>query len=152
MTESFKQARDEVQSNLNKYEYGLDKTRAWEGFVLGADWAYGWREEERKKKFKTLNDRFDRDQAIIKRLKEALEKLKIMSPSAKYRWVANYTYKDCINDIDLLRSTGRKYFDNEKDALEFVENNKHKGKPFYWQPQMHKEVEVMREVYEWKPI
>jgi hypothetical protein len=142
MTESFKQARDEA-SNI-EYVKNIDQDIF---FKQGANWAYGWREEERKKKFKTLNDRFDRDQAIIKRLKEALEKLKIMSPSAKYRWVANYTYKDCINDIDLLRSTGRKYFDNEKDALEFVENNKHKGKPFYWQPQMHKEVEVMREVW-----
>ena len=70
----------------------------------------------------------------------------------KYRWVVNYAYKDCINDLDLLRSTGRKYFDNEKDALEFVENNKHKGKPFYWQPEMHQEIEVMREVYEWKSV
>ena len=68
----------------------------------------------------------------------------------KYRWVVHYAYKDCINDLDLLRSTGSEYFDNEKDALAFVENNKHKGKPFYWQPDMWREVEFEVTTKHWK--
>ena len=68
---------------------------------------------------------------------------------AKFRWVVNYAYKDAIADIDLLMSCGKKYFDNEKEAKEFVKNNRHKNRPFYWQPSMHVEVERIREIKEW---
>lgn len=68
----------------------------------------------------------------------------------KYRWVVVYTDKYAFDDWGA--GNCREYFDNEKDANNCVKNNTLKGKPFHWQPNMWKEVEVERVIKEWKHI
>lgn len=68
MTDDFKKARDDMQSRLCEYEHGLDATRAWQGFVLGSNWAYGWLQPRWTKSF-------ERNHAEIDRLTEKLEAL-----------------------------------------------------------------------------
>jgi len=60
--------------------------------------------------------------------------------SKRYRWAVSFTDKYAVDDWGC--GNCREYFETEKLALECVEKNKRKGKPFYWQPYMWKEVEV----------
>jgi len=58
----------------------------------------------------------------------------------KYRWAVSYTSEFAVDDWGCGDS--RAHFSNEKAAKEFAETKKHKAKPFYWQPNMWREVEI----------
>ena len=64
-----------------------------------------------------------------------------MDDIIKFRWVVSYIHKDCMNDLDLMRSMNKEYFTNELKATQFAEKQRHKTKPDYWQPDMWKEEE-----------
>ena len=67
--------------------------------------------------------------------------------SKKCRWIVNFTSEYAVDDWGAGDS--RKIFDNEKDAKDFAETVKRKGKPFYWQPHIWQEVEVERKYKKW---
>ena len=58
---------------------------------------------------------------------------------SEVRWVVHYTHLDCIDDLDLLRSTSRVEFSNEDEAKEFADKHRFKNRPFYWQPTIYEE-------------
>lgn len=67
---------------------------------------------------------------------------------SKERFVVHYHHNP-IDDLDLLRTNRREYFNTETEAKEFMQKWKYKEKPFYYQPMMHKEKYVERTVGEW---
>lgn len=64
------------------------------------------------------------------------------------RWVVSCTSKHAVDDWAC--GDTRRVFDNEKEALDFVEKNKHKGKPFYWQPSVWVEELTVRIEKKWR--
>ena len=72
--------------------------------------------------------------------------------TGRTRFVVLYHPKDCVDDWDLLRYSEKKYFDDLDSAKKFAEENKHKGKPFYWQPNIWKEHEFERTETYWRSV
>lgn len=63
------------------------------------------------------------------------------------RWGVSYVDGDGSDEWQLLRNGDRRYFESEAEANAFAEKKRFKGKAFYWQPNVWKEVKRIRE---WK--
>lgn len=50
------------------------------------------------------------------------------------RWAVAFISSDIGGEWACYKNQDKKYFNSEKDAENFAEQFKYKGKPWYWQP------------------
>lgn len=69
--------------------------------------------------------------------------------TGRVRYVVDYAAPPIFSDW-CLRNNRREYFETLEEAQEFASKYKHKGKPSYYQPTIHKEVEVEKISLIWR--